>query len=87
MSSGSSIYGFVVFGVLLLIGIVMLSNVLSGSGVDLNSNGTNSNSTTEGGLSDSVRNVAHGIEGGYSFAVIGIGVLAAAGILKVLGYI
>ena len=79
---GVSVYGFVVFCVLLVIGISMLSNVLGSSGVDLNSNST----PNDTGFAGAVKNVAHGVQGGYSMAILGIGILGAVMILRALGY-
>jgi hypothetical protein len=73
------IYGFVIFSVLLVIGISMISNVLSISG---NDNAT----VNDGALSGSVQNVVSKLNSGFGLLVIGIGILAAVAVLKGMDY-
>ena len=70
----NGIYGYVVFAVLLLIGISMLSNVIATANID--------NSTSTGQAADSVfKNVNAG------FGLIAMGCICAVGlVLKVLNY-
>lgn len=68
------IYGFVVFAVLLLIGISMLSNVVGNAHID--------NTTSTGKTADSV---FKNIDAGYGLLAVGC-ICAVTLVLKVLNY-
>jgi hypothetical protein len=76
-NSGISVYGFVVFSVLIVIGIMMMNSIVTSS----------NNSSAPSPLANTVNLVVNGVNGGMSIVVIGIGILGAVVVLKGLNYL
>ena len=77
---GDAIYGFVVFSVLLVIGLSMVNSLIPADSV-------NESATNQSGMAFALTSVVDGVKGGYSLALVGIGILAAVAILRSLDYL